>query len=53
LAGRLIVVEQEGLRHRPVSVLMTQLIEPFTIVKARPVSATGSVDAARLQTSPT
>jgi hypothetical protein len=52
LAGRPIVVEQEGLRHRPVSVLMTQLIEPFTIVKARPVSATGSVDAARLKRRP-
>jgi len=53
LAGRPIIVEQEGLRHRPVPVLMAQLIEPFTIVKASPVPATVSADAPRLQTSPT
>jgi sterol desaturase/sphingolipid hydroxylase (fatty acid hydroxylase superfamily) len=53
LAGRPIVVEQEGLRHRPVSVLLAQFIEPFTVVKPSPVAATGSADASRLHTSPT
>ena len=46
LAGRPIVVEQEGLRHRPVSVLISQLIEPFTNVTPMGAQATASADAA-------
>lgn len=52
LRDRPIVVEQEGLRHRPVSVLIAQLIEPFTVVTTSPAPAVGSANGSRLHASP-